>query len=54
MHTIMNKITGALMFLLPLTLLFAELKYGLVIVCTIAMFSAIQECVFVATSCKNK
>lgn len=42
-HTIMNKITGCLLFALPLTLVFIELKYSAVIVCLIATFAAIQE-----------
>ena len=42
-HTIMNKITGFLLFLLPLTLSFIELKYSAIVVCSIATFSAIQE-----------
>ena len=42
-HTIMNKVTGLLLFLLPLTISFCELKYTAIIVCFIATFSAIQE-----------
>lgn len=42
-HTVMNKITGLLLFVLPLTLFFIERKYSAVVVCTIATFSAIQE-----------
>ena len=42
-HTIMNKITGLLLFLLPLTLNFIELKYGAIVLCSVATFSAIQE-----------
>ncbi|MGN0142294.1 MAG: CDP-alcohol phosphatidyltransferase family protein [Roseburia sp.] len=42
-HTIMNKITGLLLFLLPLTLFFIELEYSAVVVCSIATVSAIQE-----------
>ena len=42
-HTIMNKITEFLLFALPLTLVFIELKYSAVIVCLIATFAAIQE-----------
>ena len=42
-HTIMNKATGLLLFLLPLTILFTELKYTAIVVCSIATFSAIQE-----------
>ena len=43
LHTVMNKITGLLLFLLPLTLYFIELKYSSVVVCIVAIFSAIQE-----------
>ena len=43
LHTVMNKITGLLLFLLPLTLYFIELKYSFVAVCIVATFSAIQE-----------
>lgn len=42
-HTIMNKITGLLLFLSPLTLHFIELKYIASVVCLVAIFSAIQE-----------
>ena len=42
-HTIMNKITGFLLFLLPLTLLLIDLKYSGIAVCSIATFAAIQE-----------
>ena len=42
-HTVMNKVTGALCFLLPLTLSFIDLKYGAIFVCAVATFAAIQE-----------
>ena len=42
-HSVMNKVTGALCFLLPLTLSFIELKYSAIVVCLIATFAAIQE-----------
>ena len=42
-HTLLNKITGFLLFLLPLSLPFAEIKYSAGIVCTVAFLSAIQE-----------
>ena len=45
LHTVMNKVTGLLLFLLPFTLSFAELKYSSIVVCSIATFSAIQEAV---------
>lgn len=47
LHTIMNKITGILLFLFPLTLHFIELKYSSVVVCSIATFSAIQEVYYI-------
>ena len=43
LHTIMNKVTGFLLFLWPLTAAFAELKYSAIAVCAIATFSAMQE-----------
>ena len=42
-HTILNKITGVLLFLLPLTLFWVELKHGAMVVCVVATISAIQE-----------
>ena len=42
-HTILNKITGVLLFLLPLTLFWVELKYSAMVVCVVATISAIQE-----------
>ena len=42
-HTVMNKLTGFLLFLLPLTLSVIELRYSSMIVCIIATFSAVQE-----------
>ena len=54
LHTIMNKATGLLLFLLPLTIPFVELKYTAIVVCSIATFSAIQEGVYVIvdSACK--
>ena len=43
LHTVMNKITGLLLFILPLTLEFIEIKYCLIAVCIVATISAIQE-----------
>lgn len=48
-HTIMNKVTGLLLFLLPLTLSFIELKYSAIVVCCIATFAALQEGHFIRT-----
>ena len=48
-HSLMNKITGALCFLLPLTLSLIDLKYGTIVVCTAATFAAIQEWHYIRT-----
>ena len=42
-HTVLNKITGLLLFLMPLTISFVDLTYALPIVCTIATVAAIHE-----------
>jgi len=47
LHTRMNKATGLLLFLLPLTVSFAELQHTAAVVCSVATFSAIQEGVYV-------
>ena len=53
-HTIINKITGLLLFLFPLTLSFIELKCSSIVVCSIATFAAIQEGVYITINCENK
>ena len=42
-HTVMNKVTGMLLFLLPLTLTMVDLRYSGAFVGAIATFAAIQE-----------
>ena len=42
-HTVMNKLTGIALFLLPLTLSIIDLKYSGMFVCALAAFAAIQE-----------
>lgn len=42
-HTVMNKVSGALLFILPLTLSILDLKYRSIVVCIVATFAAIQE-----------
>ena len=54
LHTVMNKITGFILFLFPLTLSFAEVKYTSVAVCSIAAFAAIQESVTIFSNCDRK
>ena len=45
-HTVLNKITGVLLFLLPLTLQYIEPTYSFAIVCIMATIAAIQECYY--------
>lgn len=48
-HTVMNKVTGIALFLLPLTLSFVDLKYSGFLVCALATFAAVQECHLIRT-----
>ena len=48
-HSDMNKTTGVLLFLLPLTIPAIPLKYSAIIVCAVATFAAIQEGHFIRT-----
>ena len=43
LHTAMNKVTGLLLFVLPLTLTAVDLKYSGAVVSAAATFAAIQE-----------
>ena len=43
LHTVMNKATGVLLFVLPLTVSFIDLKYSGAFVSALATFAAIQE-----------
>ncbi len=47
LHTIMNKVTGFLLFLLPLTISLVDLNYIFIVVCCFATFSAIQEGIYI-------
>ena len=42
-HTVMNKITGFLLFLFPLTFGFIEIRYSIIVICSIATVAALQE-----------
>ncbi len=42
-HTVMNKITGFMLFLLPFTFSFIELRFSLFVVCSVASAAAMQE-----------
>lgn len=48
-HSVMNKATGVLLFLLPLTISFVDLRYSAAVVCIIATFAAVQEGHFIRT-----
>ena len=42
-HNILNKVTGALLFLLPLTLSVIDVKYSAAAVCLVATVAAVKE-----------
>lgn len=48
-HTVMNKVTGALLFILPLTLSNIDLKYSSIVVCVVATVAAVQEGHYIRT-----
>ncbi len=48
-HSVMNKATGALLFLLPLTIPAVPLEYAAIVVCAAATFAAVQEGHFIRT-----
>ena len=52
-HTVMNKITGLLLFLLPLTFPIIDLNYSSIAVCVVASLAAIQESFDIVTGYKN-
>lgn len=47
LHTVLNKATGLLLFLLALTLRFIEPTYSLAVVCTIATVATIRETCYI-------
>ena len=49
LHTIMNKVTGLLLFLLPLTISFLKLNYTAIVVCSTATRSALHEGLYIIT-----
>lgn len=42
-HSMLNKATGGLLFVFPLTLAFIDLRYSAAVVCAVATAAAIQE-----------
>ena len=47
LHTMLNKVTGLLLFLLPLTVSIMDFRYSSMAVCAVATVSAIQEGIYV-------
>ncbi len=52
-HSVMNKLTGIVLFLLPLTISIIDLKYSAVFVCALATLAAIQEGHLIRTGTGN-
>jgi CDP-diacylglycerol--glycerol-3-phosphate 3-phosphatidyltransferase len=48
-HSVINKFTGVLLFILPLTVTIIDLQYSAVFVCAVATFAAIQEGYYIRT-----
>ena len=48
-HSVMNKVTGLLLFILPLTFPIVPLKYSAIPICAVATFAAVQEGHFIRT-----
>ena len=48
-HSVMNRVTGILLFILPLTFSIIPLKYSAITVCLVATFAAVQEGHFIRT-----
>ena len=48
-HSVMSKVTGGLLFILPLTFSIVSLKYSALPVCAVATFAAVQEGHFIRT-----
>ena len=42
-HSVINKITGGLLFIFPLTLTFIDLRYSAAIICAVATIAAVYE-----------
>ena len=47
-HSVLNKITGFALFLLPLSLTFVETTYNVATICVLAIIASTQEVCFVA------
>ena len=54
LHTIANKVTGFLLFLLPLCMQIIDIHDAVIFVCIVATFAAIQEGHYIRTRQYNK
>ena len=54
LHTLMNKITGLLLFIIPPALQFIEIKCSLIVVCIVVTISAIQEGYYIRIDQKER
>ena len=52
-HSFGNKLTGLLLFLLPLSICIAEVKYGAAVVCMAATVTVIEEIIKIGGGMKN-
>ena len=52
-HNVMNKVTGILLFILPLTVTLIDLKYSGAAVCAVATAAAIREGHLIGTGARN-
>lgn len=48
MHTVMNKLTGLLLFVFPMTAQAIDIRYTLAVVCAVAAVAAVQESCYIA------
>ncbi|MBQ9878968.1 MAG: CDP-alcohol phosphatidyltransferase family protein [Clostridia bacterium] len=48
-HSIMNRVAGVLLFVLPLTRSLVDIRYGAAVVCAVATFAAVQEGHYIRT-----
>jgi len=53
-HSVWNKITGTLLFILPLTLRYLAAVYSVPLLCVTASVCAVQECYWICTNRKRK
>jgi CDP-diacylglycerol--glycerol-3-phosphate 3-phosphatidyltransferase len=42
-HSVINKVTGGLLFIFPLTLVYIDLEYSAAAICAVATIAAVNE-----------